>query len=97
MRRGDAVLFYHSGDEKRVVGLARVRRAAYPDPTAAGGDWSCVDLESVRALDQPVTLAQIRADKRLAGVSLLKQSRLSVMPLTKAEFERILALADTGA
>ena len=96
MRRGDAVLFYHSGDEKRVVGLARVRRAAYPDPTAAEGDWSCVDLEPARALAQPVTLAQIRADAQLVAVPLLKQSRLSVMPLTEAEFRRILTLSNTG-
>jgi predicted RNA-binding protein with PUA-like domain len=93
MRKGDAVLFYHSGEGKAVVGVARVTRTSYPDPTAKGGSWLAVDLEPVRALARPVTLAEIKADRALAGVPMIRQPRLSVMPLAKAEFERILELA----
>lgn len=82
MAPGDAVLYYHSGDEKAVVGTARVVRAAYPDPTAEAGDWSCVDLEAGAALPEPVTLAAMKADPRLEGFLLLRQSRLSVMPVS---------------
>jgi predicted RNA-binding protein with PUA-like domain len=92
MQPGDEVLFYHSVTEKAVIGVARVVRAAYPDPTAEEGDWSCVDLEPVRALPHPVTLDRIKADPRLATLPLLKQSRLSVMPLTKDQFTRLITL-----
>jgi len=92
MRRGDLVLFYHSVSDKQVVGLARVTREAHPDPTADEGDWSCVDLAPVKPLAQAVTLAQIKADPLLRDLPLLKQSRLSVMPLTAAQFERLLKL-----
>jgi predicted RNA-binding protein with PUA-like domain len=95
MRPGDAVLFYHSVSEKQVVGLARVVKAAYPDPTATEGDWSCVDLAPVRPLQQPVSLDAIRADAALRELPLIKQSRLSVMPLTPAQFQRLLELAQT--
>lgn len=94
MRKGDRVLFYHSVTGKEVVGIARVTREAYPEPSATdGGDWVCVELAPVRALARPVTLAQIKADPVLSGIPLLKQSRLSVMPLRAAEFDAILALA----
>ena len=89
MKTGDQVLFYHSVVGKEVVGLAKVAKEAYPDPTAKEGDWSCVDLVSVRPLKEPVTLAQIKATASLADLPLLKQSRLSVMPLTKAQFDRL--------
>ena len=89
MRVGDAVLFYASVSTKAVVGLARVTRAAFPDPTATEGDWSAVELAAGRALAQPVTLAAIKADPALAEIGLLRQSRLSVMPLTPAEWARI--------
>ncbi len=95
MRPGDRVLFYHSVSEKRIVGLARITRAAYADPTATEGDWSAVDLAPVRPLRQPVSLATIKADPTLADLPLLRQSRLSVMPLTRAQFERLLALGKT--
>ncbi len=95
MKLGDAVLFYHSGLEPQVVGIAKVATAAYPDPTATEGDWSCVDLAPIKPLQAPVSLAAIKADKRLTHMPLIKQSRLSVMPLTSAEFARILALGDT--
>jgi predicted RNA-binding protein with PUA-like domain len=93
MKKGDAVFFYHSGEQKSVVGLARVEKEFYPDATADEGDWSCVDLVAVKALAKPVTLAQIKADKILGDMKLVKQSRLSVSPLTKAQFERVLELA----
>lgn len=95
MRAGDRVLFYHSGSGKSIVGLARVTRAAYPDPTAKDGDWLAVDLAPLKALARPVALTEIRADKALAAIALIRQSRLSVMPLAAREFERILALGGT--
>jgi predicted RNA-binding protein with PUA-like domain len=95
MKRGDPVLFYHSGEEKQVVGIAQVAKAAYPDPTAEEGDWSAVDLAPVKPLAQPVTLAAIKQDKALRDVALVKQTRLSVMPLSPAQFARLLELAGT--
>ncbi|MDX6765483.1 MAG: EVE domain-containing protein [Candidatus Methylacidiphilales bacterium] len=92
MKKGDAVLYYHSVEEKSVVGLAEVIREAYPDPTSEEGDWSVVDLKPIRALPRPVTLAEIKAHAKLKNIALLKQSRLSVMPITPAEYETILQL-----
>lgn len=97
MKRGDRVLFYHSVSEKAVVGLARVTRTAYADPTAAEGDWCCVDLAPVRPLAAPLCLDAIKADPGLKNLPLVKQARLSVMPLSRAEFHRILELAGTPA
>jgi predicted RNA-binding protein with PUA-like domain len=93
MRRGDAVLYYHSVEGKCVVGVAEVAREAYPDPTAEEGDWSCVDLKPVEALRRPVGLDEIKAEPALAGIALLRQSRLSVMPLAKGEFDAVLRLS----
>jgi predicted RNA-binding protein with PUA-like domain len=93
MQKGDLVLFYHSGEGKEVVGVARVARAAYPEPGAGDPRWLAVDLEPVRPLARPVTLAAIRAHRALAGIPLVRQSRLSVMPLEADAFERILELA----
>jgi predicted RNA-binding protein with PUA-like domain len=95
MKSGDRVFFYHSGEEKSVVGLACVKGEFYADPTAKEGDWSCVDLASEKTLARPVTLAQIKTDKTLKETVLAKQSRLSVSPVTKAQFERLLKLAET--
>jgi len=95
MKRGDLVLFYHSVSDKQVVGLARVDKEAYVDPTAKEGDWSCVDLVPGKSLAKPVTLDQIKADKALADMPLLKNSRLSVQPVSKAQFDRVLSLAGT--
>ncbi len=92
MRRGDTVLFYASVTTKAVLGVAEVVREAFPDLTAEEGDWSAVELKVVRSLTRPVTLEQIKAEPALKGIALLRQSRLSVMPLAKAEFDRILAL-----
>jgi len=95
MKSGDLVFFYHSGEEKSVIGLTRVEKEFYSDPTAKEGDWSCVDLKVEKGLNKPVTLAQIKADKTLKEMVLAKQSRLSVSPVTREQFERVLALAET--
>jgi predicted RNA-binding protein with PUA-like domain len=97
MKRGDLVLFYHSVSDKQIVGVARVDKEAYPDPTVqeGEGDWSCVDLVPVKALATAVTLAQIKSDKILMEMPLLKQSRLSVTPVSTTQFRRILTLAAT--
>ncbi|HLP01260.1 MAG TPA: EVE domain-containing protein [Opitutaceae bacterium] len=94
MRAGDAVLFYASGEVKAVVGVARVRRTAFADPTAAAdeGDWSAVELEPVRALAKPVTLGAIKTSPDFEQCALLRQSRLSVVPLSAAEFAQIVEL-----
>jgi predicted RNA-binding protein with PUA-like domain len=97
MKRGDAVLFYHTGDDKRVVGIASVTKEAYPDPTADDAKWLAVDLAPVKPLAEPVTLAAIKAEKSLAEIALVRMSRLSVMPLTKVAFEKILAMGKTKA
>src|SRR5204863_4725409 len=92
MKKGDLVLFYHSVSEKRVVGLARVEKEHYPDPTAKEGDWSAVDLVPVKPLKDPVTLEQVKKDKVLKNIPLVRQSRLSVTPLTSTEFQRLMEL-----
>ena len=92
MRKGDSVFFYHSVSEKAVVGIAQVTREAFPDPTAKEGDWSAVKLKPVKPLKRPVTLEQIKAEPRLREIALLRNSRLSVQPLGKAEFELICRL-----
>jgi predicted RNA-binding protein with PUA-like domain len=92
MHKGDQVFFYHSGEDKAVVGLAKVTRAAYPDPTAKDGDWSSVDLMPVRPLRRPVTLRQIKGASGLKQIQLVRQSRLSVLPLSSAEFRLILKM-----
>jgi predicted RNA-binding protein with PUA-like domain len=95
MKRGDLVLFYHSNEGKAVVGVAKVLREAYPDPTATEGDWSAVDLGPVAALVKPVTLAQIKADPALDGIDLVRRSRLSVVSVSPAHFARVLKLGQT--
>jgi len=111
MREGDEALFYHSGEEKAVVGIAKVTRTAYPDPTAKQGraiskspgrsgdrrslkeDWSAVDLAPIKPLRRPVTLREIKANPRLKGIPLVRQSRLSVMPLTETAFREIVKMS----
>ncbi len=95
MKKGDYVCFYHSVSDKQVVGLARVAGEFYPDATATEGDWSCVDLVPVKPVKNPVPLAAIKADPVLKNMKLVKQSRLSVTPLTPVEFARLLELAAT--
>jgi len=96
MKKGDHVLFYHSVVGKEVVGIAKVARAAYPDPTAEKeeDEWVCVDLVPVRSLESPVSLGTIKAAPALKNMWLLKQSRLSVMPLTAREYETLLQLGN---
>jgi predicted RNA-binding protein with PUA-like domain len=89
MQQGDEVLFYHSGEEKAVVGIAKVTRTAYPDSTAKEGDWTTVDLAAVKPLARPVTLREIKANSRLKGIPLVRLPRLSVMPLGESEFRQI--------
>ena len=89
MRQGDEVLFYASVGPKEVMGTATVSREAFPDPTAGEGDWSAVELKLGRTFPHPVSLARIKTEPGLAEIALLRQSRLSVMPLRKAEFELI--------
>jgi predicted RNA-binding protein with PUA-like domain len=91
MKRGDLVLYYHSGDEKQAVGVARVSKCAYADPTASEGDWSCVDLEPVKALARPVSLRVIKADELLKDMLLVRNSRLSVSPLSEKQFQQLLS------
>ena len=95
MKSGDVVFFYHSGDEKSVVGLARLKKEFYPDPTATEGDWSVVDLAPEMVLARPVTLAQIKGDNILKEMVLARQSRLSVSPVTREQSTRLLALSKT--
>ena len=95
MKRGDLVLFYHSVVGKEIVGIARLEKEAYADPTANEGDWSCVDLVPSKPLAKPVTLAQIKSDKSLADIQLLRLSRISVTSVTEPQFKRLLALAET--
>ena len=93
MQKGDPVLVYHSVSEKQVVGMARVRREAYPDPTAQEEGWVAVDLEAVETLKNPVSLEIIKADPLLKNIALVRQSRLSVTPLKQAEFQKIIELS----
>ncbi|HEY5704980.1 MAG TPA: EVE domain-containing protein [Terrimicrobiaceae bacterium] len=93
MRLGDRVFFYHSVKDKSVIGEAEVVREAYGDPTAEEGDWSSVDLKPIRPLPHPVQLAKIKAEKRLAGMALLRHSRLSVTPVSAQEYRAIAELS----
>ena len=95
MKEGDLALFYHSNEGKEIVGVARVKREAFPDPTAEGEDWSAVDFEPVAPLKAPVTLAAIKADAKMKTMALVKKSRLSVVPVTEAEFKLVLAAGKT--
>ena len=93
MKKGDHVFFYHSNEGKEIVGLAKVVKEHYTDPTAPGEDWSVVEISPVQTLKKPVTLAQIKTEKRLKNMWLVKQGRLSVMPVTPDEYECILSLS----
>lgn len=95
MKKGDRVLFYHSVVGKEIKGIARVTRESYPDPTTDDPAWVVVDLKPVKPMKVPVTLEQIKSHAKLREMALVKQSRLSVMPLTPAEFKIILELGKT--
>jgi predicted RNA-binding protein with PUA-like domain len=92
MRRGDQGFFYHSGDEKAVVGIVEVVKAAHPDSTDDTGKWECVDIAAVKPLPKPVTLVDVKADTSLAEMALVRLSRLSVQPVSEAEWKRVCAL-----
>ncbi len=94
MSEGDQVLFYHSVDEKAVVGIAEVSRTVHPDPTDSTGTWECVALKPVRPLKYPVTLDAIKAMKSLRDMVLVHNSRLSVQPVRKKEFDTILKMGE---
>ncbi len=97
MAKGDEVVYYHTGKERAAVGTAKVVKTAYADPTAAEGDWSCVDLRVGKAFRRAVGLKEIKADRTLAECALVKQGRLSVVPLEESEFQRLLELAAAPA
>ncbi|WP_171133821.1 MULTISPECIES: EVE domain-containing protein [unclassified Ruegeria] len=95
MAVGDRGFFYHSQTEKAVVGIVEVCAEAHPDSTTDDDRWECVDIKAVRAFEKPVTLDQIKADERLAEMVLVKNSRLSVQPVTDQEWQVVCALGDT--
>jgi len=92
MKKGDEAFVYHTGDEKSVVGIARVTKEHYPDPS--DNEWVAVEIVPVKKLKKPVSLAQIKADKRLSNMVLVKASRLSVQPVKPEEFDMVVALSD---
>jgi predicted RNA-binding protein with PUA-like domain len=95
MKKGDLVFYYHSNIGKEIVGIAKVSKEHYPDKTAEEGDWSAVDLTPLKPLKAPVTLDQIKADPKLKEMALVKNSRLSVQPVTPNQAARVLELAAT--
>lgn len=92
MKEGDLVLFYHSNEGKNVVGVAKVVKEFYQDPTTDDTNWVVVDLAPIETLNNPVSLAQIKAEPSLEDISLVRQGRLSVMPLKASEFDKILEM-----
>ncbi|MCR0985816.1 EVE domain-containing protein [Roseomonas populi] len=93
MRRGDLAFFYHSNIGKEVVGVVEVAREAYPDPTDETGRWICVDMRTARPVPRPVTLAAMKAEPRLDGLALIRQSRLSVVPVSAEHWAVISSMA----
>ena len=89
MQLGELGFFYHTGDEKQVVGIVKVTALAHPDSTDKEGKWSCVDVAAVMPMPQPVTLAAVKAEPKLAGMALVKQARLSVQPVSAEEWALI--------
>lgn len=95
MKIGDICFFYHSNEGKEIVGLTRIIKEAYPDPTTDDEKWVAVDVQAVTSLKKPVTLAQIKANELLTNMALIKQGRLSVGPVEHFEFDEILKMAET--
>src|SRR5450759_2177590 len=93
MQKGDLVLYYHSGEGKEIVGIAKVVKEGHADPTAAEGDWCAVDLAPWKPLVRPVALAALKAEKSLVNLAVVRKPRISVVPILPAEFARILELA----
>ena len=96
MKKGDNLLFYHSVVGKEIVGIAEVTREAYPDPTTDDERWVVVDLKPIKPFKVPVTLEEIKTHKELSEIALIKQTRLSVIPITKKEFQVLLKLGKTS-
>jgi predicted RNA-binding protein with PUA-like domain len=92
MKKGDLAFFYHSGEEKQAVGIVKVVKEAHPDSTDPSGQWECVDVAAVKALPSPVTLAEIKATPALKAMVLVRNSRLSVQPVTESEWRKICAM-----
>ena len=97
MKAGDRAFFYHSGKARSIVGVVEVIKEAYPDPTASDGDWSCVDVVAVKAFTTPVSIADVRAEASLAEMVLINNSRLSVQPVTAAEWKTVCAMGGIKA
>ena len=95
MKKGDEVFFYHSNEGLSIVGIAKIVKEAYQDPSTDDTNWVAVDVKPIKKLNRPVTLAQIKTDKRLANMALIKISRLSVSPVTTSEWETILQLSES--
>ena len=93
MKKGDLAFFYHSGEDKAIVGISKIIKEGYPEPN--DNNWIAVDIAPDKKLKKPVTLAQIKADKRLTNMVLVKASRLSVQPVKAEEFDLIMALSET--
>lgn len=96
MKRGDRGFYYHSGDERAVVGIVEVVKEAHPDSTDDSGQWDCVDIRAVEKLKEPVTLAAVKADRKLAEMALVRFSRLSVQPVTEAEWKAVCKMGGLG-
>ena len=92
MKKGDLAFFYHSNIGREIVGIVRVARESYPDPTAESGDWVCVDMQAVRPVPRPVTLAEIKADPRFGSLALVRLSRLSVAPVSAEHWAQLCEL-----
>ena len=92
MKKGDEVLFYHSGDERAVVGFATVSKPAFPDPTTDDDAWIAVELKAGKKFKKPVTLAQVKAERKLANILLVKNGRISVMSLSEDEYDQIVLM-----
>lgn len=96
MKKGDQVFVYHSVNEKQIIGIAEVIKESHPDSTDKTGTWECVDIKAVDALQHPITLAEVKVDKALANMVLVKNSRLSVQPVTAKEWKHILQRTKTS-
>jgi predicted RNA-binding protein with PUA-like domain len=94
MKKGDLAFFYHSNIGKEIVGIVKVVREAYPDPTAESGDWVCVDMQAVKPLPKPIPLASIKADPRFSDLALVRLSRLSVAPVSAEHWAQLCELGE---
>jgi predicted RNA-binding protein with PUA-like domain len=92
MRKGDLAFFYHSGEERSVVGIVKVVKEAHPDSTDPTGQWECVDVAALRALPRPVSLAEVKAEPKLKSMVLVRNSRLSVQPVSDPEWRKVCAM-----